>query len=510
MDNINQYKMEQEKVKQYELLSQRDMQEYGTEIAYRDLNSRYDQAEEQVLRQDEFAQRKQNRLDRKLQIENAWHQSTSDKKKKLEKGNRGNAKEASYYQGYSLKEMEIFIKSSDRGGNSQLYNDVATDLEVYNRVMGAEYANPNEGLALLRRLQESCNHYLATRKKTFWRTGKGKVRRAMIEAISIKVNQLMDRQTTMIHENRTKTKNAYLADRTDENVNAAMKAHYDLIYQVLQGNMTLSDEELKKLDLDAEEVMKTLMKNKVDPSQSDSLCTRFFNALGWSGSKARLVNRADLNDDGEAMKTSPIKKRMYHSMKPIGNNADATDLAEQLAGTREKDNRLYYGMGRFGKGIYTSSMTENETSSDSLAYMNSWAYGNKKGSVMMTMTLNEYARIVTQIDLLNHVKTLKEKFPKVYNAIIQLEHCTNGGYSDYYTMFAALFGYNTIHGTSQIKSDDNKNGQEDVAYYTTTDRKAFTIAKQVEIRLKDRPENEKKIDYEYLNKYELGNQNLIG
>lgn len=508
MDSMSNYQREENMAKQYEALSHSNMQEHETEIAYRDLNSRFDNAEKNYLKQDEFAKRKKDRIDKKLKIENAWHKNTSAKKKELEKGKTGDAKEAAYYENFSLKELEVFIKSSDRGGNSQEYNDVATDLEVYNRVMSAEYAEPNEGLTLLKRLQESCDHYLATRKKTFWRTGTGKVRRAIIESISIKVNLKLEQQTTQIQKERTKAKNAYKEERTDENVNAAMKAHYDLVHQVLSGNIELSEEQIKELDSDAEELLIDLMKNKVDGSQSDSLSTRFFNALGWSGSRARIVDAEALRENGDAMKTSPIKKKMFHSMNPIGKNKDANDLAEQLAGTKEKENRIYYGLGRFGKGIYTSAMNENETSSEKLAYDNSWKYGDKAGSSMVIMTLNEYARVATQGQIMKEMDVMKKKFPKLYEAITDKERPSKGGYLDYLSVIAAFFGYNTIKGPSGVKSKDNQNNQDDVDYYTTTDRKALTISRNVEVRTVDKEENEEEMDYNNIDTYKLGSQNL--
>ena len=242
MDEFLAFNREEYKAKQYEALSHSSMQENETEIAYRDLNSRFDRAEINHLKKNEgdLTARQKARMSKKEEIEKAWHKNTTAQKKKLEKGKKGDAKEAKYYESFSLKELEIFIKNSDRGGNSQEYNDVATDLEVYNRVMSAEFADSNEGLTLLKRLQESCNHYLTTRKKTFWRSGTGKVRRAIIESISLKVNISIEQQTAKIQEESVKAKNAYKEERTDENV----------VYQVLAGNMELSKEQIETLDSD--------------------------------------------------------------------------------------------------------------------------------------------------------------------------------------------------------------------------------------------------------------------
>ncbi|MBQ7706652.1 MAG: hypothetical protein IJT72_02595 [Lachnospiraceae bacterium] len=500
MDSYYNYKNEESKAIQYEALSNSFMQENETEIAYRDLNSRYNLAEQKYLEADEFTKRSRERQSKKKKIEEAWHKNTSEKKKELEKGKNGSPKDASYYESFTLKELEVFIKNSDRGGNSKEYNDVATDLEVYNRVMSADYADPNEGVTLLKRIQESCNTYLTTRKKTFWRSGTGKIRRAIIESISIKVNASIEMETTRIKEESEKTKKAYKEERTDENVEKALKANYDMVYQVLQGNIKLDKKQMAALDKDIKEIMEELMDNKVDMSQSDSLSTRFFNALGWSGSKAKLVEPDEFLKDGNAMKTSPLKKKMYHSMNPVGKSENANDLAEQLAGTKEKDNRLYYGLGRFGKGIYTSTQNENETSSDKLAYNNSWEYGKMKGASMVIMTLNEYARIATQDLVMKKLEDLEVIFPQLTKFIQKNEKISKGGYIDYLTIIAALFGYNTIKGPSGIKSKKNKNDADDVDYYTTTDRKALTISKEVEVRIKE----SEKDDDEYKDKdYEI-------
>lgn len=493
-------------------MSHSSMQENETEIAYRDLNSRFDRAEINHFKKNEvnLTARQKARMIKKEEIEKAWHKNTTAQKKKLEKGKKGDAKEAKYYESFSLKELEIFIKNSDRGGNSQEYNDVATDLEVYNRVMSAEFADSNEGLTLLKRLQESCNHYLTTRKKTFWRSGTGKVRRAIIESISLKVNLSIEQQTAKIQEESVKAKNAYKEERTDESVEKAMKANYDLVYQVLAGNMELSKEQIETLDSDMEELITELMKNKVDNSQSDSLSTRFFNALGWSGGKAKIVAPEALNENGDAMKVSPIKKKMFHSMNPVGKSKDATDLAEQLAGTKEKDNRIYYGLGRFGKGIYTSAMNDNETSSESLAYNNSWKYGDKAGASMVIMTLNEYARIATQNQVMKEMESMKKKFPKLYETITRKEHSSNAAYMDYLTVIASFYGYNTIKGPSGIrnknKPEDDK--RDDVDYYTTTDRKALTISREVEVRSKDKKDDDEEISYLDIDTYRLESMNM--
>ena len=50
------------------------------------------------------------------------------------------------------------------------------------------------------------------------------------------------------------------------------------------------------------------------------------------------------------------------------------------------------------------------------------------------------------------------------------------------SVIAAFFGFNTIKGWSGITSSSNTDGKDDADYYTTTDRKAFTISDIVEVR----------------------------
>ena len=61
--------------------------------------------------------------------------------------------------------------------------------------------------------------------------------------------------------------------------------------------------------------------------------------------------------------------------------------------------------------------------------------------------------------------------PKLYKKLYDSER-TQGGYKDYQTMLASLFGYNTILGDGNSKCD----------YLTISDRKALTVSKLVRIR----------------------------
>ena len=534
MDSSTIFAQEEFKKQEYQSISLHMDEQNQTESAYGDLNSRYLKAYDnynQEHYQDEigaismkmsarnvdveaakqkwqkkFKQDAEQRIERKKQIEAAWHKNTSAQKKELEKRKgKGSAKEAGYYANYNLKELEIFIKNSDRGGNSQEYNDVATDLEVYNRVMSNEGADPNEGIVLLKRLQESCNTYLTTRKKTFWRSGTGKIRRAIIESISLKVNESIQKQTAQIMEENEKAKTAYESEKSEENINAALKTNYDLIYQVMNGTIELTEEQMKALDVNATKVMEDLRKCKVDENQGDNLCSRFFNALGWSGSKARIVDDSDLGPNGAEMKKSPIKRKMFHSMNPYTKKVpadpetgepektieiSAIEMAKQLAGMKEKNGRLFYGLGRFGKGVYTSAMNDHETSSEEFAWGNSWGYGWKKDAAMVIMTLNENARIADYKQVRVCIDMMKEKFPKLHEAIIRLEETSKAGYNDYETIFAAFFGYNTIRGFSGVRDGSkNKDGLDDVDYYTTTNQKALSISELLEIRKQEKENN---------------------
>ena len=480
------FKQKNEELLQFEATANAELKKNQTELAYRNLNSNFFNLEKDQLKNTELENWKREHEEKKRTIETAWHRNADSEYKALTKGVRGNQKSRTYYRNFSLKQLETFIKYSDRGGNSEAYNDVATELELYNRIM--EKGNPLEGFGILLRLKKSSSDYVGSKSPV---STKGKIRKAIISVISEKVNSLIEEQRTQY---KTKADTLFEEVRagnvTDEKVNEAFRAHYDLIYQVLNGNIELSSDELEKLDSNMKTVTEYVMKQKVDETQGNNMSTKFFNALGWSSNDARLVSEADLSNSGKEMKKSPLKKKMYHAINPYGDHKDAREAGKQLAGVKKQNNRLFFGLGRFGKGIYTSARNDSPDGSDIKAENNSWGYGDKIGAVQLVMTLNEHARMTSYTTFMKkNEKLFDRKFRKL-SELLHQEHCSKSGFRDFLTMKAAFFGYNTLI--------DKAPGVNGVDYYVTTDRKALSICEEMRIRTKLDKTDFLSVDTEYL------------
>ncbi len=242
MDDTRLYKLEDERLKEYELISKRNITENNTDLGYRTLNTRFLKMEEKILNKSDLQIKKEAHEQLKKDLEAAWQTNTAQKVAELETqaGHHISNKKKAYYERFSLQEMEAFIKNSERGGNSNEYNDVATDLELYNRVMTSS-TDSNEGLTLLFRIQESCKEYLRTRKHPL--SGTGRIRKAIIGAISDKVKAKLDQAQDDIKTSVQNTYTAFSKDRNDdpngeidetrqEHIEAAIKAHFDLIYHL--------------------------------------------------------------------------------------------------------------------------------------------------------------------------------------------------------------------------------------------------------------------------------------
>ncbi len=471
------YIQKEQKLKEYESISKRQT-ENDTELAYRDMNTRFLNAEREHLEKAEDEKRNaimEAHKQKKLKIEAAWHKNTTEKVKDLKKRapKKGSEKSPEYYAGYSMKELEVFLKNNDRGGNSDEYNAVATDLELFNRVMDS--ADAREGMGLLLKLKESCDNYLKSRSPF---SSSGKIRKAIISQVSIKVNAELDRQRED-YINSTKTTLASMQqEASEDNVTAALRAHHNMMYQVLNENVTLTPEEMEKLDSDMNDVLDEVKKQRVDDNQSKTMCTKFFNALGWSSNQPRITG-----DSTAAMKSSPHGRRLYHTTNPftkydqngreISKEKNALEPTAQLAGIGGK--RMYYGIGRIGKGCYTAAARDSSVKSDEAAKKDSWKYGQSEGAVMMTMILNENARIISWVDIEKKKKLIQTKFPKTYRYLMEADPPTGSGFQDYLTMMAALLGYNTIISNETSEYD----------YLTTTDRKALTMDRNLFVRTKD-------------------------
>lgn len=489
MSDASVFKEKDAQLKVFEYTTNANLQQNQTELAYRYLNSSFFNLEREGLKNKELDEWEQAHKDKKLAIETAWHQNAQADYKELTKKTSGNKKSRSYYRGFTLKELEVFVKESDRDGNSDVYNNVATNLELYNRIM--EKGNPLEGFGILLRLKENADTYVGSRKSP--NTTKGKIRKAIISVIAEKTSALIEEKR---NEYKTKADELFeeIQDSTasDEKVNEAFKAHYNLIYQVLNGNIKLTPEEMAKLDTNTEHVLIRVMEQKVDESQGNNMSTKFFNALGWSSNDARLVKEHSLEESGEEYKKSPLKKKMYHSITPFGDNKDAVEAGKQLAGVKKKNNRIFFGLGRFGKGIYTSARDDSKDGEDIKAENNSWEYGKEIGSVQLVMMVNEHARMINYVDFMRKKeKTFDQMFGKV-SKILHEEKSSKSGYRDFLTMKAAFFGYNTLI--------DKGCGITGVDYYVTTDRKALSIINELRVRRDPKDTSFDAVDYVNLNK----------
>ncbi len=488
MSDANVFKEKDAQLKAFEFTANADLQQNQTELAYRDLNSSFFNLDKERHKGAELANWERTHKEKKTTIERAWHQNAETEYKALTKNVSGNKKSRTYYRNFSLQQLEVFIKESDRGGNSDEYNNVATNLELYNRIMAK--GNQLEGYGILLRLKEAANTYVNAKSPN---STKGKIRKAIISVIA-------EKSTTLIEEigNGYKTKADALfaeiqdSNVTDEKVNEAFKAHYDLIYQVLNGHLELSPQDMEKLDANTETILKRVMEQNVDETQGNNMSTKFFNSLGWSSNDARLVKEDSLEEGGKEYKKSPLKKKMYHAINPFDKNKDAVDAGKQLVGVKKKNNRIFFGLGRFGKGIYTSARKDDPKATDQQAENNSWGYGDKIGAVQVVMMLNEHARMTSYTDFMrNQEKTFDKKFSKV-SKLLQQEQSSKSGFRDFLTMKAAFFGYNTLI--------DYNCGIQDVDYYVTTDRKALSIINELRVRKNEKDTSFDAVDYVSLEK----------
>ncbi len=471
-------------------------------LGYRFLNQRVlnmektivgEKGVEQTLKA-ELAVKAQNYSAKKKSIEDYWHKNTATRMAALNKKAPQNAssKTREYYKGFSLQEMEDFIKNSDRGGNSLEYNSVATDLELFNRITQMKPQDANEEFTQLKRLQESCDHYLKTRRKSPWGPS-GKRRRAMIEHISEKVDLEIYSRTKSVLDAASESYQSYEKAETVENAQKACKAHYDLMYHFIKGNITSDDEkteEQKKnkdvkgmtystLDNRMAAILKTLYEKNggYDDNQSPVLCTKFFNAIGWADHKPKV-------EEGEWkwLKKSPLKNRLaYHCISPVNEETEGVKMAKQLMG----DGKQYYSDGMIGRGTYLGVTTDDKTKTCDYTKKHIWEnYGKKNGSVQLSMCFNENMRKIKSSDLKKKIaEKMEGKFGKTVdyiNRTVSSQRARTG--EENLSILAAILGYNTIEGSNLVF-------EKQYNYFVTFDRKALTVLKDLsEIKVNGVPE----------------------
>ena len=460
----DQLKMNEEmRLKSYETLVQAQDTMSQTELGYRHMNTRFFAFEQGQMDKSQWADKKKEHEQQKKQIEARWHQNTAAETQNLAgfADKTHSNKEPEYYANYTLEQLEILIKNNDRGGNSEEYNDVATDLELYNAVVKKkDEMDPQEQEALLLNLVKSSDKYITKKTPHF---SSGKIRKALITQINRKAKAEHERVDAMITREK-------------------LKEGYEKVTGVLQGQLEMDDKTRSALDEQMAGLVQKVATHEVDKDQSPCLTTRFFNALGWTSKKPVLTDDKGL---AEAKEKSPIKHYMYTSIntltdrggKPIG-APDALPMAKQLMGK----SRHYLSDGLFGKGTYLAYATEKPESTEAVASGASWTYGRKKGAVQLAMCLNEHAKTITEQEIRDRAKEIQTKFPKLYQMIIDSEkHFKSYGsgssqLEEGMSIFAALLGKNAIVGIPATLHEGR------CEYAVAIDRSALTMSTVVSIR----------------------------
>ncbi len=500
----------QERVHLFETSSEREMTESDTVLGYQHMNNRYLQKEHDDVwrddikeRQREWKEKKKAHDRRKKEIERAWHNNTRERKTALEARKGSNSpKENNYYRNYDLKEMEVFIKNSDRGGNSKAYNAVATELELYNHIMNRKDSYKFEGLEVLIRLDENCREYLSSRTNPH--TTNGKIRKAIIGTISDKVKALIDEERTKAVEEATRSFDAWKAAPGEETLKYAFQSSHTMMFHYLNGNLTLNAQQKQSLDENMVELLKAVKEQEVDDGQSNTMASRFFNTLGWSENQPRLAEGEEFQNE---VQKSALKRVVHHTINSLnatrlndypenGSDAEkqqwmkdksAIGMIKQLTGLDEQKKKQHYSAGFHGKGTYLAAADKElgvhgGEEAEKAAVNDCWDYGANSGSIQLTLCLNENTRMVREGRLDDLIDKFSTEFKGIYDYLKDVETIKRQGgdenSKEYRTMFASFFGYNTINAGHPGNSLYCK-----YIYLVTTDRKAFTISRDYSLRI---------------------------
>ena len=452
-----------------------------TDFAYQELNSRFVTLQQQSVATGlslggETAEQKQARFleeheIRKKAIEKEWHEKTASGAGDLEK--RGVAKtkkpDKAFYSGFSLKDLEVLAKNSDRGGNSQEYNDVVTDLELYNSVD----QNVDESLPIqqLKRVEESCRKYLESRHPF---STKGKIRKAIIAQISEQAQKTLSDFRARIMSRADQSFAAFQQEQSPEKINAACREHFQLISRWLQGDLELSAEESRRLDNQMAAVLRVIKQDNppvvpVDADQADTMSTRFFNALGWTDRKPELVSEAELDQTiSQSTLDAKHKRKMFHTIEEKTGTPGIT-MARQLLG----DGRHFLSEGISGRGTYLATSARQD---DRSASEHCWSYGRTANSVQFSLCLNDKAKVFSKLQLMGLKRDLEEKIPGIMRVLAGSEKTTRRlNVNQESSMYIALAGYNTI-----FCPNDGGFGLND--YYVTGDRSVLTRSDSISVR----------------------------
>ena len=501
-DSNTLFNQEEARIKKYEQLSGEKFTESLTDLAYREMNSRYVDLEQKTLDSKQRSEKKRHLLSRKKEIEAQWVENTGGRAASLTlRLETASPKTKEYYSKYTMDEMEVLLKHNERGGNSTLYNDVVTDLELYN-VAKDNVKDDADQVDLLRRIKSSCDAYISSRHPI---SSSGKVRKAMISRLADQVQEELakygdlslfpqetEKQVTAETQvkSQTKTKvnassvlhNAYRlfdslkSDSSDQEVYAATQAHFELMSQYLQGEIKLSEADVAKLDDNMAQLCAKVRDMPIDPDQNDTMTSRFFNALGWTSRKPEVVSEYEFED---AVQESKLHTRMYHCIQAIsGDPESGINMAKQLIS--DQGQKQYMSDGMYGKGTYLAVDVGKPDYTCEDVSRHCWTnYGQTEGSVQFTLCFNEKAKSVDEMPLQNMIRgKFKKDFAKVFDILSLSEKQGRRHGQAHLSMFAAFFGYNVIKGSFGVGSF----GDPKADYYVAIDRSVLTISDTVEIR----------------------------
>lgn len=159
-------------------------------------------------------------------------------------------------------------------------------------------------------------------------------------------------------------------------------------------------------------------------------------------------------------------------------------FVKQLMG----EGRHYISDGIHGRGTYTAFRSDRKEGTDELASSVAWTYGLNEGSMQVQLCFNEKAKIVNEEEILKKVQEFSEIFPKLHKKIKESEFSfRTNPYSACLSIFAALYGYNTIKiPESGFSNQLDPVTKEDVIIYAVTfDRSAFTMLNEATRRKKE-------------------------
>ena len=470
------------------------------EMGYLDMNSRMLELEksQQIYKDDaeKWKKREEEHDLKKKKIESKWHSMNPNRVLEITNKAKGDDKDAKYYKDFSLSQLEILIKNSDRNEgkkknknkeedenkdkntiwNSNEFNDVATDLELLNRV--GEDWNVAERYQLLSRLSQTSKKYVDKRHPL---SKIGRRRKAMITALNTKVKSEMESIMTKIKKASDSASEEIenigneITQENQATLEKACKAKFDLASIYLQGNIELEDKQVQKLDTDLTTIMEKLLKYGVDDNQANNISTRFMNAIGWSARKPKLMNYVRINE-------GQIRIPLYHTINSLSNDQTAEQMVDQLKGKGEKT-RQFLSDGFCTKGTYTAARnvqyedSDNMSNHDKFASKNSWLYGKNDGSMQVEAIFNEKARIIDAPNFKYVNELFSEKFSKFSSFLTTQDlggQIENNKYGNQVVprsgnIVLSFYGYNTVRVPKAV------NDEYLLDYYVTWDRSAFTM-----------------------------------